>query len=256
MPVTFCGYHTHNQNQDVIYRPNGLEEYLFLLVLAPMEFTFANGEQVRAQRGACMLYLPGTFQHYQAEEEFFNSFVEFTGLPQLDFPMSLPTNRLFYPSNLDQLNRLLQKIHQEFLLQQSESGQLMALYVQELLLLAARGVAHHQRLQNDTSLYQEMHSLRLSMLADCQKEWTAEKLSDLLQISQSKFYRLYREYFHTTPNEELICARLQLALYHITNQSMTIQEAAYQSGFANINHFHRLFKKRYGCTPSQYRKRS
>lgn len=256
MQVTFCGYHTHNVNHDVISRPQGLAEYLFLLVLAPMTFTFTDGQKVLAKRGACLLYTPGTFQHYQAETTFFNSFVEFTGLTAASLPANLPVNRLFYPTNEDQLNRLLQKIHQEFLLHQPESGTLIDLYLQELLLLAARGADHHQRLQEgENSLYHELHSLRLAMLADCQEEWSAEKMCDLLQLGKSQFYRLYQQYFHTTPNEELIWARLQLAIYHMTNRSMTIQEAAYQAGFANINHFHRLFKKRYGCTPSQYRSR-
>lgn len=253
MEITFCGYHTHNVNHDRIYRPEGLSEYLFLLVLAPMTFTFADGSSKRAERGACILYTPGTFQHYQAEKEFFNSFVEFTGIMAAELPVQLPANRLFYPENYESLNRLLQKIHREHLQRLPESGPLIDLYLQELLLLATRGAARRQSPTSEHSLYHELHSLRLLMLANCEQEWSAEKMCGLLQLGKSQFYRLYGEYFHTTPKEELIQARLQLAVYHMTNRSMTIQEAAYQAGFANINHFHRLFKKRYGCTPTQYR---
>lgn len=253
MEVTFCGYHTHNVNHDRIYRPEGLGEYLFLLVLSPMTFIFADGSTQQAKRGACILYTPGTFQHYQAEKEFFNSFAEFTGATAADLPEKLPVNQLFYPGKDESLNRILQKIHREYLQRLPESSALIHLYLQELLLLAARGAANYQVQTSDPSLYHEIHSLRLLMLANCEQDWSAEKMCQLLQLGKSQFYRLYREYFHTTPTEELIQARLQLAVYHMTNRSITIQEAAYQAGFANINHFHRLFKKRYGCTPMQYR---
>ena len=38
--VEYCGYHTHNPDQDLIFRPSGSASYLFLLVLSPMYFTF------------------------------------------------------------------------------------------------------------------------------------------------------------------------------------------------------------------------
>ncbi|MCI8288090.1 MAG: helix-turn-helix transcriptional regulator, partial [Lachnospiraceae bacterium] len=52
----------------------------------------------------------------------------------------------------------------------------------------------------------------------------------------------------------LIQARLQKVCFLLTNDAITIREAAYESGFQNINYFNRLFRKTFGCTPGEYRK--
>lgn len=75
--VEYCGYHTHNPHYDIIDRPSGSSSYLFLLVLSPMIFTFPDRPAEKAQPGACILYAPGYPQYYQAEREFFNSYVHF-----------------------------------------------------------------------------------------------------------------------------------------------------------------------------------
>ena len=54
--------------------------------------------------------------------------------------------------------------------------------------------------------------------------------------------------------DELIQARLQKVCFLLTNDAITIREAAYESGFQNINYFNRLFRKTFGCTPGEYRK--
>lgn len=66
--IEYCGYHTHNPDRELIYRPSGTASYLFLLVLSRMSFHFPDHTAAQALPGACILYEPGTYQHYQAEE--------------------------------------------------------------------------------------------------------------------------------------------------------------------------------------------
>ena len=61
-------------------------------------------------------------------------------------------------------------------------------------------------------------------------------------------------YFHSSPKEELLQARLQKARYLLTNDAMTVKQAAYMAGFQNICYFNRVFKKVCGCSPGEYRK--
>jgi AraC-like DNA-binding protein len=42
------------------------------------------------------------------------------------------------------------------------------------------------------------------------------------------------------------------ALRHISND-LPISTIAYDCGFANVSHFNRLFRQRFGCTPSDVR---
>jgi len=98
--------------------------------------------------------------------------------------------------------------------------------------------------------------MRMKMLSQCSEPWTILQLCNMLNVSNSQLYKYYNLFFKVSPKEELIQARLQKAKYLLTNEAMSIQEAAQESGFHNINHFNRLFHRECGCSPGEYRKRA
>ncbi|MDH6363739.1 AraC-like DNA-binding protein [Enterococcus sp. PF1-24] len=255
MNVVYCGFLTHNIDQDVIYRPQGLQRYLLLVVLSPMAFLFADGKKQQAKPGACLIYTPNTYQHYYAEGPFFNSFIEFTSPYLLEEKYQLPYNQLFYPENYEAINQGIKKIQQEFLNQFPHKDEMIHLQVEEILIQLERNFQKSQlSAKYNQDLYQELLSLRQQMLANCQQPWTIQQLSQMAKIGKSQFHKLYKELFFSTPKEDLIQARLQKALFEMTNNSLTIKQAAYKAGFQNINHFNRLFKAKFHCSPSQYLK--
>lgn len=252
--IDYCGYHTHNPDCDLIYRPSGSASYLFLLVLAPMTFRFPDHSTAKASTGACILYSPGFYQNYQADREFFNSYVHFYCDRQIVDLHQIRQNELFYPSNTEELHWLLKRIYQEFLNKLPRSENMLELYVRQLLILLHRGQSHENfPAEQHQSIYPELLTLRSQMLSQCEQEWPVDRLCSILNIGKSQLYKYYDQFFHCSPKEELIQARLQKARFLMTNEAVTIKQAAYESGFQNINHFNRLFHKQCGCTPSQFR---
>ena len=104
------------------------------------------------------------------------------------------------------------------------------------------------------NIYHELLSIRGQMLNSCEQPWCIDQLCKILNLGKSQLYKYYNTYFHCSPMDELIQARLQKACFLLTNEAITIREAAYESGFQNINHFNRLFRKTFGYTPGEYRK--
>lgn len=255
--IDYCGYHTRNPDYDLIFRPTGTDSYLFLLILSPMTFYFPDHSSFKAKPGACILYTPGYYQHYQAEKDFFNSYVHFFCDESIIKEYNLLQNKLFYLDNTEELNWLLKKIYQEFIARLTLSENMMDLYVKQLLTLLYRG-QQQERIPVDQreNIYPELLALRSQMLGSCEKPWTIEQICNILNIGKSQLYKYYDLFFHSSPKKELIQARLQKAKYLMTNDAVTIKQAAYDSGFQNICHFNRLFKTYYGCTPGEYRQRN
>lgn len=255
LQITYCGFHTHNIDKDKIYRPNGSSGYLFLLVLSPMIFTNSDGETELAQPGACILFTPKYYQNYQAEHKFFNSFVEFSSTIPLEEEFDIQYNTLFYPPNYEVINHIIQNIYQEYITHGDYSKEMQTMYLRQLIITLARiFLEKTSETPQDFGFYSEFLSVRLTMLSRCEEEWTVNRLCALLSLGKSQFYKLYRKYFNSSPMDELIHARLQSALFRMTNESMTIRQAALSSGFQNINHFNRIFKKNFNCSPSEYKK--
>jgi AraC-like DNA-binding protein len=51
----------------------------------------------------------------------------------------------------------------------------------------------------------------------------------------------------------LVQKRLRVAMELLRHSGMNVLEVALASGFEDVAHFHRLFRRRIGSTPGQYR---
>lgn len=251
--ISYCGYDFCNPDRDRIFRPSGTESCLFLLVLCPMVFYFPDKTQVLAEAGACILYTPGYPQHYQAVGEFLNSFVHFTGAESLLDDWGLVKNQIIYPDYVTELNGLLKIIQREYLNRLEHFEQMEDLLVRQLLLLLRRCQPLSKPRQKGR-YYPELFVLREQMLEHCDHPWSLEQMCRQTNIGKSQLYHYYEQYFHASPIDELLHARLEKAKYLLDNDAMTIQQVAYASGFQNLCHFNRFFKSRCGCTPMEFRK--
>lgn len=72
-------------------------------------------------------------------------------------------------------------------------------------------------------------------------------------VSKSEALRCFRATVHTTPVEYLIEYRLATAARILKTENMKISDVAERVGFENISYFCRVFKRKYGLSPGQYR---
>jgi len=87
------------------------------------------------------------------------------------------------------------------------------------------------------------------------EELSVEVLSRIACMSESKFYRSFRNETGLTPNEYIIEERLKVAENLLINPEVTVKEAWLASGFNSFSYFSTLFKKRKKLTPSEFKSR-
>ena len=83
------------------------------------------------------------------------------------------------------------------------------------------------------------------------------KLKEFAQIanrSLSKFKVDFSDHYKTTPGKWILNKRLDYSKQLMSTTSRTITEIAFDSGFENITHFSRVFKNKYGLSPSAFKK--
>lgn len=81
-----------------------------------------------------------------------------------------------------------------------------------------------------------------------------KELADVVHLHPNYFIRIFQKYYHASPMEYIQMKRLEYAASLMRNHvEWTIEEVGYQSGFHDYRYFGRVFKKRYGITPSAYR---
>ena len=79
-------------------------------------------------------------------------------------------------------------------------------------------------------------------------------LADAFYLSAPYLSKLFKQYHGTTFSEYLVDIRLNNCLHELTGSEQSIENIAAQYGFPNTRSFISHFKRRYGITPSLYRK--
>lgn len=80
-------------------------------------------------------------------------------------------------------------------------------------------------------------------------------LASLAGMSTEKFIRWFKEHLGQTPAAHVQSVRLRLAGEALALTDRSIDEIAATCGFPNRHYMSRLFARRYGCGPAEYRLR-
>jgi AraC-like DNA-binding protein len=81
-------------------------------------------------------------------------------------------------------------------------------------------------------------------------------LASLLGIGESRTSHLVQELFNCSYVELLNQMRLRTASSLLRESSLTVLEVCLASGFQDLSHFHRCFRRRFATTPLKYRRLS
>ena len=245
MTLNFCEYNRFNQDYDRICRPSGSGDYLFLLLKTPMKVYLEDKLHI-TKENACILYTPQTPQHYQAVKRFCNSYLHFSSDTNPCLRFGIPANTIFYPANYMEIDSFIRDLQQEYFSTADFREEYIHTLITQLFISISRTLTSSAVRSEDTgNLYPAFQSLRLQMLSDCQEDWTMERLCQAVNMEKSQFYVYYRQFFSTTPKNDLLQVRLE---------ALQVKEVARLCGFCNLQHFTRYFKKYCGCAPREYGK--
>lgn len=87
----------------------------------------------------------------------------------------------------------------------------------------------------------------------CRENISVETLAKMCGLHYKTMKTIFLQNFHMTPKEYIIEKRLEAAMEMLITTNRTIGEIAYSLSYEDCAYFSRLFKKKVGCTPGEYR---
>jgi AraC family transcriptional regulator, transcriptional activator of pobA len=158
----------------------------------------------------------------------------------------------------DEIENIIFKINNEVKEGKTDSGEMIRLYIQQVVLLANRNYGtvllsqqntlnSHQSLYNDFLKLVSQHYLTLRKVS---------AYADRLHVSPDHLNRAIKSCSDKTAHEHIDDMLLLEAKAYLLHTSLTIAEIAYKLEFSDPSHFNRFFKKHCGLTPADFRSQS
>jgi AraC-like DNA-binding protein len=107
-----------------------------------------------------------------------------------------------------------------------------------------------QSFDGSESFIQKVQRIVEARLSDA--DFDVDRLSYEMSLSRTHLCQKLKSYTDHSPAELIRNFRLTRAATMLTHGSSTVSEIAYKTGFNDLSHFSKSFKKVFGVCPSQY----
>lgn len=128
---------------------------------------------------------------------------------------------------------------------------LQARYRQTATFEEVLAISEHPIFKKEDTFLQDVRQLLEAHLSD--EEFGIAELCRSLGMSRSQLYRKFKALTDTTVHHFIRNLRLNKAKSLLLTTDLNVTEVAFETGFKNLSHFSRIFMKKFGSSPSQYR---
>jgi AraC family transcriptional regulator of arabinose operon len=255
--VLHLGIGTVHDDDFVYSRPHGTGAWVFMHLPVALEIDTIDGRR-RNHPGDCIVHDPHFAQMHRAlPGGFHNDWMHFRGdaVPALVQECQLPCNQLMHPGSGDFVRVILHELQREHAERKLHWQRRLAGLTADLFWQLSRrtqGAAPTTATRAEREHRAKMVAVRQEMLSKPASVWTMAELARKVSLSEPRFSALYRRLFNTSPNDELIRARIDHAKFLLAHTSQPIQRVAEQCGFDSLAYFSRTFRRQVGCAPRDY----
>lgn len=237
-------------------RPAGRADYEILYVAQGAGHFLMDGTEQAVQQGQLVVYRPWQPQvfHYLLADNPDVYWLHFTGRNAAGLleKLGLLSGGIHEIHGFSgQFTDLFDQILRELQLQEEHHLQIASLLGQQLLFLLGRGL---QAISKGDPARQRMQEIISYMYRDYQHPLSTQDYANRLQMSKCWFIRSFKEATGVPPLHFLTSIRIEKSKELLESSPYNVSEIAEMVGYDNPLYFSRLFKRKTGVSPLQYRK--
>lgn len=235
-------------------RKQGHPDYSFVHFINGVTI-YLNGETIHVPSHTCIIYRPGTPQHFISPTPLLHDWFHFQDIPESIFEeLNLPPDTLLYPKRWDYITDLVQEMEIEFFAKRMHHSELLTLKMNELLIRLSRSLYEESTVSVNSSTAESLSKLRGKILLSLNHPWTVAEMASEISLSESRFYSVYRSFYGTSPMYDLIHARIDTAKNALLFSDQPVCDIAEALGYHNVTHFIRQFRSFTSTSPARYRR--
>ena len=106
----------------------------------------------------------------------------------------------------------------------------------------------------DSRVSDKVKSMMVYIHEHCGEKITVAQVASSVFISERECFRLFQDCLKMTPVEYMIGYRLQRACHMLAETDENVTDICQACGLGSSSYFSRIFHRRLGCTPLEYRR--
>ena len=238
-PVS-CGQHYCGRSH--CFGPSVRSYYLLHYVVSGEGIFYSHNKEYKLSRGNIFVIRPDETTVYQASDEnpWFYRWVGFTS--SLDLSITLSEDVICAPE-CDYLFRMMVGVET---MNVAKEYYICAKIFELLSLLS-----HNEERVNNSDSYVEMAKYYIETNYNC-FDISISDIADNLNLDRSYFSTLFRKHAGKSPQEYLLDFRMNKAAEMLAVGTLKSGDVGKMCGYSNPFHFSKMFKRRFGVSPSQY----
>ena len=241
-------------------RYNGRKDWQIIYIHDGYAYFNFNGKTEKLGPYALVVFKPSEPQiyAYMAEDCPCADFIHFSGtaIPALMEKYHL-TERQYYniiPANHSILLEAFSNLQTQFSLFRNQDYMCWGEFIN---ILAKLSISIEENNSSQNTKYLKYNNSIAKVLKKMHESYTSnqsvEYYASLVNLSPSRFAHIFKEITGSSPISYRNMLRLENSKKMLLQSPASIEEIAIQNGYDNISIFSKSFKKKYGCTPSNYR---
>lgn len=235
--------------------PDGLDRYNFAYYGCAIVLSDETGCR-EWPAGVSVVYAPENPRYlYAQSSDLVNTWFSFRG-PGAEACIKayeVPVNKVLDLGELPFLKPLLEEVRRERMQKSLHWQDAVSDLVRDLLREFAmlKSELDQKMTPAQRRLERTLRDIRVRVHSDLSHRWTVPEMAALADLHPTWFAMVYTRQFGSSPINDLLNARLKHAEALLTRLPMTVAQIAADCGFANVEHFTRMFHQRMGCSPGQ-----
>lgn len=225
------------------------DEYIFIHTLTEM-LVYIDGKMEKMPEGSCICFPPNCYQHIAAVQggllhDWMHLDADFAKIAK---KYCFKCNKIYTAADSGFITELMRDAELEHMNEASFYDEICEMKISELVAKLIRAKDTETVAPSVNSAFTEA---RAKIHMDYRRPWSVEEMANLVHLSPSRFFAVYRSVFGVSPKTDLSNVRLEHAK-HFLLSGMSVKEAAEMTGYTNVYHFIRAFKAHTGVTPGKY----
>ncbi len=249
--VSSVGWHRCNELYS-IKRADGNQRHLIIATVNGCGWMSVNGKEYNLPKGSIALIPRNTKNAYKTPA---GGLWEFYWLHP-DGPLSelfldaVAESGIFFSKTANDYAILMEKLLSLSLNDSDDNDLAISHAVSEVLHLVAQDLitphSTHSLSEKAIKYIKERYGEKISV----------SEIAEALFVSENHLIRVFKKEMGVTPYKYLNDYRILTSAYFLRSSNMGIEEIAESVGFSTSSLFITTFKRSYGCTPKEYRKKA